>query len=43
MNRILVAYAAMAGSTMEAVGEETGRSAVQVELLPTSEMEDFQN
>ena len=44
MNRILVAYATMAGSTVEvaqAVGEEIGKSGFQVDVLPISEIEDL--
>ncbi len=42
MSRILVAYASMAGSTVEvaeAVGEELGKSGVEVDVLPISEVE----
>lgn len=41
MNKVLVTYATMAGSTSEvaqAVGEEIGRSGLQVEVLPISEV-----
>ena len=41
MKRILVAYATMAGSTLDvaqAVAEEIARSDVQVDLLPLSEV-----
>lgn len=41
MNRILVAYATMAGSTAEvaqAVGEEVARCGLQVDVLPVSEV-----
>ena len=44
MNRILVAYTTMAGSTVEvaqAVGEEIGKSGFQVDVLPISEIEDL--
>lgn len=44
MKRILVAYATMAGSTVEvarAVGEEIARSDVQVDLLPLGEVKDL--
>jgi menaquinone-dependent protoporphyrinogen oxidase len=45
MNRILVAYATMAGSTAEvaqAIGEEIARSGLQVEVLPLSEVKDLE-
>ncbi len=45
MNKILVAYATMAGSTVEvaqAVGEEIAKSGTQVEILPISEIKDIQ-
>ena len=45
MNRILVAYATMAGSTVEvaqAVGEEIAKSGYQVDILPISEIKDLQ-
>ena len=45
MNRILVAYATMAGSTVEvaqAVGEEIAKSGAQVDILPISEIKDLQ-
>ncbi len=41
MNRILVAYATMAGSTVEvaqAVGEEIAKTGLQVDVLPLSEI-----
>lgn len=44
MNRILVAYATMAGSTMEvaeAVGEEIAKSGVQVDVRSISEIKDL--
>jgi len=44
MNRILVAYTTMAGSTVEvaqAVGEEISKSGFQVDVLPISEIEDL--
>jgi menaquinone-dependent protoporphyrinogen oxidase len=44
MNRILVAYATMAGSTAEvakAVGEEIARHGLQVDVLPISEVKDI--
>jgi menaquinone-dependent protoporphyrinogen oxidase len=44
MNRILVAYATMAGSTAEvaeAVGEEIAKSGTQVAVLPLSEVTDL--
>lgn len=44
MSRILVAYATMAGSTVEvaqAVGEEIARSGPQVDVLPISEIGDL--
>ena len=45
MNKILVAYATMAGSTVEvaqAVGEEIAKSGYQVDILPISEIKDLQ-
>ncbi|MGB7096798.1 MAG: flavodoxin domain-containing protein [Anaerolineales bacterium] len=45
MNRILVAYATMAGSTMEVaqvVGEEIAKSGLEVDVLPVSEIDDLQ-
>jgi menaquinone-dependent protoporphyrinogen oxidase len=45
MNRILVAYATMAGSTVEvaqAVGEEIEKSGSQVDVLPIDEVKDLQ-
>jgi len=45
MNRILVAYATMAGSTADvaqAVGEEIAKSGLQVDVLPLSEVKDIQ-
>ena len=45
MNRILVAYATMAGSTVDvaqAVGEEIAKSGLQVDILPISEIKDLQ-
>jgi menaquinone-dependent protoporphyrinogen oxidase len=44
MNRILVAYATMAGSTAEvaqAVGEEIAKSGYQVDILPLHEVKDL--
>ena len=44
MKRILVAYATMAGSTVEvaqAVGEEIAKSGLQVDVLPLSEVHDL--
>ena len=44
MDRILVAYASMAGSTAEVarvVGEEIAKSGLQVDVLPLSEVEDL--
>jgi menaquinone-dependent protoporphyrinogen oxidase len=44
MNKILVAYATMAGSTVEvaqAVGEEIAKSGAQVDVLPISEIADL--
>ena len=44
MNKILVAYATMAGSTLEvaqAVGEEIAKSGAQVEILPISEVKEL--
>ena len=46
MSRILVAYATMAGSTVEvaqAVGEEIAKSGIQVEVLPISEVKGLQD
>jgi menaquinone-dependent protoporphyrinogen oxidase len=45
MDRILVAYATMAGSTVEvakAVGEEIARGGVKVDILPIGEVKDLQ-
>ena len=45
MNRILVAYATMAGSTIEvaqAVGEEIAKSGLQVDVLPLGEIKDLE-
>lgn len=45
MNRILVTYATMAGSTVEvakAVGDEIAKSGLQVDVLPLSEVGDVQ-
>jgi menaquinone-dependent protoporphyrinogen oxidase len=45
MNRILVAYATMAGSTAEvaqAVGEEIAKSGSQVDILPISQVKDLE-
>ena len=45
MNRILVAYATMAGSTVDvaqAVGEEIDKSGLQVDILPISEIKDLE-
>ena len=45
MNKILVAYATMAGSTVEvaqAVSEEIAKSGYQVDTLPISEVKDLQ-
>ncbi|GAH34629.1 unnamed protein product [marine sediment metagenome] len=45
MDKILVAYATMAGSTVEvaqAVGEEIAKSGAQVEVLPISDVEHLQ-
>jgi menaquinone-dependent protoporphyrinogen oxidase len=45
MNRILVAYATMAGSTEEvaqAVGDEVSKSGAQVDVRPISEVNDLQ-
>ena len=45
MNKILVAFATMAGSTMEvaeAVSEEIAKSGVHVDVLPISEIENLQ-
>jgi menaquinone-dependent protoporphyrinogen oxidase len=44
MKRILVAYATMAGSTVEvaqAVGEEIAKAGLQVDVLPLSEVQDL--
>jgi menaquinone-dependent protoporphyrinogen oxidase len=44
MNRILVAYATMAGSTAEvaqAVGEEIAKSGLQVDVLPLDQVKDI--
>jgi menaquinone-dependent protoporphyrinogen oxidase len=44
MKRILVAYATMAGSTVDvaqAVGEEIAKSGVQVDVLPLGEVKDL--
>ena len=44
MNKILVAYATMAGSTVEVaqvVGEEIAKSGYQVDILPISEVKDL--
>ncbi|HEX6306432.1 MAG TPA: flavodoxin domain-containing protein [Anaerolineales bacterium] len=44
MSRILIAYATMAGSTVEvaqAVGEEISKSGSQVDVLPLSEVRDL--
>ncbi|MGE5221844.1 MAG: flavodoxin domain-containing protein [Omnitrophica WOR_2 bacterium] len=44
MNKILVAYATMAGSTADvaqAVGEEIAKSGLQVDILPISEVKDL--
>jgi menaquinone-dependent protoporphyrinogen oxidase len=44
MKRILVAYATMAGSTVDvaqAVGEEIAKSGVQVDVLPIGEVKDL--
>jgi menaquinone-dependent protoporphyrinogen oxidase len=44
MNRILVTYATMAGSTAEvaqAVGEEVARSGLQVDVLPLEQVKDL--
>lgn len=44
MNKILVAYATMAGSTAEvaqAVGEEISKSGLQVDVLPLGEVKDL--
>lgn len=46
MSRILVAYATMAGSTVEvakAVGEEMSKSGSQVDVLPLSEVENVES
>ena len=45
MNRILVAYATMAGSTMEVaevVGEEIAKHGFQADVLPISEIQEIQ-
>lgn len=45
MNRILVAYATMAGSTYDvaqAVGEEIAKSGLPVDILPLSEVKDLE-
>jgi menaquinone-dependent protoporphyrinogen oxidase len=45
MNRILVAYATMAGSTADvakAMGEEIAKSGLQVDVLPLGEVNDIQ-
>ncbi len=45
MNKVLVAYATMAGSTMEvanAIGEEIAKRSVEVDVLPIREIEDLQ-
>ncbi len=45
MKRILVAYATMAGSTVDvarAVGEEIAKSGVQVDVLPLGEVKDLE-
>ena len=45
MNKILVTYATMAGSTAEvaqAVGEEIAKSGLQVEILPLGEVKDLE-
>ena len=45
MKRVLVAYATMAGSTLEvaeAIGEEIARQGVQVDVRPISEVEELQ-
>jgi menaquinone-dependent protoporphyrinogen oxidase len=45
MNRILVAYATMAGSTAEvaqAVGEELAKSGLQVDVLPLNAVKDLE-
>ena len=46
MNKILVAYATMAGSTVEVaqvVGEEIASSGAQVDVLPISEVNDLES
>lgn len=46
MSKILVAYATMAGSTVEvaqAVGEEIAKSGLQVDVLPISEVKDLES
>ena len=45
MNRIVVAYATMAGSTVEVaqvVGEEIAKSGLRVDVLPLSEVQDLE-
>jgi menaquinone-dependent protoporphyrinogen IX oxidase len=45
MNRILVTYATMAGSTVEVaetVGEEIAKSGIQVDVLPVSEIDSLE-
>ena len=45
MSRILIAYATMAGSTVEvakAVGEEISKSGLQVDVLPLSEVQSLE-
>ena len=45
MSRVLVAYATMAGSTVDvaqAVGEEIAKSGLQVDILPIGEIKDLQ-
>lgn len=44
MKKVLVAYATMAGSSMEvaeAIGEEIAKSGVLVDVLPISEIEEI--